>query len=141
VSFEGLFSMPKPVQKRIPILLAAKANEKNASLVADLCDGWETGPDDSKSLDKLKEGVKIYRDSFVSAGRNPDELVVKSHLFPQRNAQGELDWDKTFAIAPALLEAGVTEFACAMPVGMDAPMPLDEIARFMRQLASKAEQF
>jgi alkanesulfonate monooxygenase SsuD/methylene tetrahydromethanopterin reductase-like flavin-dependent oxidoreductase (luciferase family) len=66
VSFEGLYSMPQPVQKRIPIILAIKANEKNAALVAELCDGWETGPDDSKSIDKLKEGVQIYRQAFVA---------------------------------------------------------------------------
>jgi probable F420-dependent oxidoreductase len=141
VSFEGLYSMPQPVQKRIPILLAAKANEKNAALVAELCDGWETGPDDSKSLDKLKEGIQIYRQAFAAAGRNSNELIVKSHLFPLRTEAGELDWDRTFSTVPAMLEADVTEFAIAMPIGMQAPMSLSEIARFMEQLASKAQQF
>jgi probable F420-dependent oxidoreductase len=141
VSFEGLYSMPLPIQKRIPILLAVKANEKNAALVAELCDGWETGPDDSKSRDKLQEGVQIYRQAFSAAGRDVSELIVKCHLFPQRTDQGELDWDKTFANVPAMLEAGVTEFAIAMPIGMTAPLSLDEIARFMNQLASKANQF
>lgn len=141
VSFEGLFSMPQPVQKRIPILLAAKANEKNAALVAELCDGWETGPDDSKSLDKLKEGVQIYSQAFSAAGRDLKQLIVKSHLFPQRTDKGELDWDKTFLNVPAMLEAGVTEFAIAMPTGMNAPMSLHDIAHFMNQLANKAKQF
>jgi probable F420-dependent oxidoreductase len=140
VSFEGLYSMPQPVQKRIPILLAMKANEKNAALVAELCDGWETGPDDSKSVEKLKEGVETYRRAFAAAGRDPSALIVKSHLFPQRTEQDEVDWDKTFANVPAMLEAGVTEFACAMPMGMKSPVPLDEIARFMDQLANKAKQ-
>jgi alkanesulfonate monooxygenase SsuD/methylene tetrahydromethanopterin reductase-like flavin-dependent oxidoreductase (luciferase family) len=133
--------MPQPVQKRIPILLAAKANEKNAALVAELCDGWESGPDDSKSLDKLKEGVQIYRQAFADVGRNPNELTVKSHLIPQRTEQNALEWDKTFSNVPAMLEAGVTEFACAMPMGANAPMSLAEIARFMDELASKARQF
>jgi alkanesulfonate monooxygenase SsuD/methylene tetrahydromethanopterin reductase-like flavin-dependent oxidoreductase (luciferase family) len=133
--------MPQPVQKRIPILLAVKANEKNASLVAELCDGWESGPDDSKSLEKLKEGVQIYRQAFTTAGRDPKGLIVKCHLFPQRTEQGELDWDKTFSNVPAMLEAGVTEFACAMPIGMNAPLSLDDVARFMDRLASKAKQF
>jgi hypothetical protein len=60
---------------------------------------------------------------------------------PQRTEQGELDWDKTFANVPAMLEAGVTEFAIAMPIGMKAPLSLAEIARFMEQLANKAKQF
>jgi probable F420-dependent oxidoreductase len=141
VSFEGLFSMPQPVQKRIPILLAAKANEKNAALVADLCDGWETGPDDSKSLDKLQEGVQIYRQALTAAGRDPRGLIVKSHLFPQRTEAGDIDWEKTFANVQPMLDAGVTEFACAMPIGMKAPLSLDDIAQFMGQLANKAKQF
>lgn len=141
VSFEGLFSMPQPAQKRIPILLAVKANEKNASLAAELCDGWECGPDDSKSLQKLREGVQIYRQAFAAAGRDPKELIVKGHLFAERTERGELDWDKTFSSVPPMLEAGVTEFACAMPIGMDTPLSLDDIARFMDRLASKAKQF
>jgi probable F420-dependent oxidoreductase len=140
VSFEGLFSMPQPVQRRIPILLAAKANEKNAAMVAELCDGWESGPDDSKSVVKLKEGAQIYRQAFAAAGHDPNDFIVKSHLFPQRTEQGELDWDATFSNVPALLEAGVTEFACAMPMGMK-PMSIGEIATFMSQLANKARQF
>jgi probable F420-dependent oxidoreductase len=141
VSFEGLYSMPQPVQKRIPILLAAKANEKNAALVAELCDGWESGPDDSKSLDKLRDGVQIYREAFVAADRDPEELIVKSHLFPQMTERGDIDWDRTFADVPAMLEVGVTEFALAMPIGMKAPLTLAEIARFMGQLANKASQY
>jgi probable F420-dependent oxidoreductase len=141
VSFEGLYSMPRPAQQRIPILLALKANEKNAELVAQLCDGWETGPDDSKSLDKLKEGMQIHRRAFAAAGRDPKSLIVKSHLFPQRTDQGEIDWDKTFADVPAMLDAGVTEFACAMPIGMKSPVPMHEIASFMSHLANHAKQF
>jgi probable F420-dependent oxidoreductase len=141
VSFEGLYSMPLPVQKRIPILLALKANEKNAALVAELCDGWETGPDDSKSLDRLQEGVRLHRQAFAAVGRDPNSLIVKSHLFPQRNALGDIDWTKTFSTVPAMLEAGVTEFACAMPIGMKSPVPMEEIAAFMERLARKAQEF
>ena len=141
VSFERLYSMPQPVQKRIPILLAAKANERNATLVAELCDGWESGPDDSNSLEKLEEGVQTYRQAFAAVGRDPNELIVKSHLVPQRTDQDELDWDRTFSDVPAMLEVGVTDFACAMPIGMKAPISLAEIGRFMDQLASKAREF
>ncbi len=77
----------------------------------------------------------------LSNCRDPSELIVKSHLFPERTEQGDLDWDKTFSNVPAILETGVTEFACAMPMGITAPMSLDETARFMDQLASKAKQF
>lgn len=68
VAFDGLYQMPKPIQKRISILLGVKANETNAALVVELCDGWECGPDDSNSLDKLREGSRIYREAFTRAG-------------------------------------------------------------------------
>jgi probable F420-dependent oxidoreductase len=141
VSFDGLFSMPQPIQKRVPILIAAKANEKNAALVAELCDGWETGPDDSKSPDALRAGAALYRQAFEAAGRDPKELIVKSHLFAQKTADGKPDWNRTFSTVPALLEAGVTEFAIAMPMGQHSPMPLDEIAGFMQELATFAKAY
>lgn len=141
VSFENLYSMPLPVQQRIPILLACKATEKNAALVAELFDGWESGPDDSKSVEKMREGVTMYRDAYRAAGRDPGTLTVKCHLFAQRSERGTIDLDRTFDDVPALLEAGVTEFAIAMPTGIDAPMTIGEIADFMARLADKARQF
>ena len=83
----------------------------------------------------------VYRQAFAAAGRDPANLIIKSHLFPQRTEHGEIDWDKTFANVPAMLDAGVTEFACAMPVGLKSPVPMDEIAGFMGNLARHAKQF
>jgi len=112
VSFEGLHQMPQPVQKRIPIILGVKANEKNAALVAELCDGWECGPDDSKSLEKLRDGSQLYREAFRKAGRNPDDLIVRAHLPVFLSADGSrFDYEKMFAVVPAMQEAGVNEFA------------------------------
>jgi alkanesulfonate monooxygenase SsuD/methylene tetrahydromethanopterin reductase-like flavin-dependent oxidoreductase (luciferase family) len=71
VSFEGLHQMPQPIQKHIPILLGIKGERQERSAGRRLCDGWETGPDDGKSLDKLREGSKLYRDAFAAAGRDP----------------------------------------------------------------------
>jgi probable F420-dependent oxidoreductase len=141
VSFEGLFSMPQPVQKRIPILLAAKANEKNAALVAELCDGWEAGPDDSKFPERLREGVQIYREAYVAAGRDPATLIVKGHLTFHWSEQGTVDWDKTFSIVTAMREAGVTEFACGASLGIKGNTSLDEVTHFVRQVARMAQQF
>jgi probable F420-dependent oxidoreductase len=141
VSFDGLFSMPQPVQKRIPILLAAKANEKNAALVAELCDGWESGPDDSKSIETLREGSNIYRQAYAAAGRDPKTLIIRSHLAFQWTGQGSVDWDKTFSVVPAMLEAGVNEFACGASLGIKGNTTLADVARFVGQVARMSEQF
>ncbi|MGE3690090.1 MAG: TIGR03619 family F420-dependent LLM class oxidoreductase [Novosphingobium sp.] len=140
VSFEELHQMPQPVQKRIPILLGVKANAKNAQLMADLCDGWETGPDDGADLDKLREGSKIYRDAFTAAGRDPASLIVRSHLPRHMKADGSgFDFDRIFAEVPALKGAGVTEFAAGVTGRLQGPFgTMDAIERFINTVAEYA---
>jgi probable F420-dependent oxidoreductase len=143
VSFEGLFQMPQPVQKRIPILLGVKANEKNAALVAELCDGWETGPDDSNSLDSLRDGSKIYRDAFVAAGRDPAELIVRAHLPRFMTEDGaRFDLARIFAHVPAMREAGVTEFATGVTGRLEGPFgSMEAIERHINDIAAFAAKF
>jgi probable F420-dependent oxidoreductase len=142
VSFDGLFSMPQPIQKRIPILLGVKANEKNAALVAEFCDGWETGPDDGRSLKKLREGSQIYREAFVKAGRDPAKLIVRSHLPRFMTEDGRFDLQKTFAQVPDLLEAGVTEFAAGVTGRLEGPFSsMAAIERFVNDVAAHAAKF
>jgi probable F420-dependent oxidoreductase len=143
VAFEGLYQMPQPVQKRIPILLGVKANEKNAALVAELCDGWECGPDDSASLDKLREGARIYRDAFAKAGRDPDDLIVRAHLPRHMTADGErFDLDRMFADVPAMQDAGVTEFSTIVTGRLTHPFgSMDAIERHIARVAELAAKY
>jgi probable F420-dependent oxidoreductase len=142
VSFEGLYSMPQPVQKRIPILLGVKANEKNAALVAELCDGWESGPDDSHSLEKLREGSRIYRQAFAAAGRDPAELIVRAHLPRFIRDDGRLDLEKTFSHVPARLEAGATEFTLGVSGRLEGPFSsMADIERYLNDLAAFAAKY
>jgi probable F420-dependent oxidoreductase len=143
VSFQGLLQMPQPIQRRIPILLGIKANEKNASLVADLCDGWETGPDDSGSPDKLREGSRIYRDAFARAGRNPADLIVRAHLPRFMSDDGvRFDLERSFAQVPAMREAGVTEFVVVVTGRLVAPFDsMGLIERYINDVAALAAKF
>jgi probable F420-dependent oxidoreductase len=143
VSFEGLFQMPQPIQKRIPILLGVKANAKNAALVAELCDGWEAGPDDCQSLDKLREGSQIYRDAFARAGRDPAQLIVRAHLPRYMTDDGSrYDLDRIFAHVPAMREAGVTEFATGVTGRLEGPFgSMDAIERYIAEVAELAARY
>lgn len=143
VSFDGLFQMPQPVQPRIPILLGVKANARNAALVAELCDGWESGPDDSNSLDKLREGSRLYRDAFVAAGRDPAGLRVRAHLPRTMKADGSgFDLERIFAAVPAMQEAGVTEFATGVTGRLEGPFPtMDAIERHIAAIAEFAARY
>lgn len=143
VSFTDLYQMPQPVQKRIPILLGVKANEKNAALVADLCDGWETGPDDSKSLDKLREGSRIYRDAFARAGRDPASLMVRAHLPVFMRDDGKwFDLERMFGHVAAMREAGVTEFAAGVLGRLEGVFDsMETIERYIHELAEIAAKY
>lgn len=142
VSFEGLYSMPQPIQKRIPIVLGVKANEKNAALVAELCDGWETGPDDSRSLEKLREGSQIYHEAFVRAGRNPADLIVRAHLPRFMTDDNRFDIAKMLSHVPAMQEAGVTEFAAGVTGRLEGPFSsMAAIERFLNDLAAIAAKY
>jgi probable F420-dependent oxidoreductase len=141
VTFEGLHSMPRPIQKRIPILLGVKANEKNAPLIAELCDGWETGPDDSKSPAILREGVERLRQAFVDAGRDPKKLIVRAHI-PIVWKGDKIELERSFDGVPAALEAGVTQFALPMPVGYSKVLhTLADIGRYLDKAGRLAEQY
>lgn len=143
VSFDGLYQMPQPVQKRIPILLGVKANAQNAALVADLCDGWDCGPDDSTSLEKLREGSQIYRDAFVKAGRDPADLIVRAFLPRDMKPDGShFDLEKSFAAVPAMREAGVTEFMAGVTGRLQGPFSSNEaIERHINNLAAFAAKY
>jgi len=143
VSFRDLYQMPQPVQRRIPIYLGAKANEKNAALVAELCDGWETGPDDSKSLEKLREGSQIYRNAFEKAGRDPAELMVRAHLPMFMTADGSwFDLDRMFDHVAQMREAGVTEFAAGVLGRLEGVFDsMETVERYVCELAAQAAKF
>jgi alkanesulfonate monooxygenase SsuD/methylene tetrahydromethanopterin reductase-like flavin-dependent oxidoreductase (luciferase family) len=143
VSFTDLYQMPPPVQKRIPIILGVKANERNAALVAELCDGWEAGPDDSGSLDKLREGSQIYRDAFAKAGRNPDDLIVRAHLPRCMTDDGSrFDLAKIFAEVPAMRDAGVNEFATGVTGRLEGPFSsMEAIERYINEVAEFAAKY
>ncbi|MBU6268490.1 MAG: TIGR03619 family F420-dependent LLM class oxidoreductase [Sphingomonadales bacterium] len=143
VSFTELHQQPQPVQKRIPILLGVKATPANVKLVAELCDGWESGPDDSASLDKLREGSQMYRDAFVAAGRDPAELIVRAHLprymLPDNS---HFDLDRIFADVPAMMAAGVTEFATGVMGRLEGPFPsMAAIEDYIGRIAEHAAKF
>lgn len=143
VSFDELHQMPQPVQKRIPILLGVKANASNAKLVAELCDGWECGPDDSASLEKLREGSQVYRDAFVAAGRDPGDLIVRAHLPRYMNANGShFDLERIFGDVPAMMDAGVTEFATGVMGRLEGPFPsMAAIEDYIGRIAEQAAKF
>lgn len=115
---------------------------RNVALVAELFDGWEPGPDASKSPEGAPRGGRKVRQGFVAAGRNPDEAIVRAHLPVAWGDDGGIDLERSFAPAGPMLEAGVDQFAFPLPVGFgDVLRTLGDVGDFFASMARVAAKY
>jgi F420-dependent oxidoreductase-like protein len=61
---------PRPVQKRLPILIGGSGPQKTLRTTARYADAWNAGG----SLDELRAKDAILRERCAEVGRNPDEI-------------------------------------------------------------------
>ena len=71
VSFEPTWSWPKPVQKRLPVLIGGAAGPKLFEHIADYADGW--APIGGRGL---TEALPVLRERVAAAGRDPSSLEI-----------------------------------------------------------------
>jgi probable F420-dependent oxidoreductase len=142
VSFTDLCAMPQPIQKRIPIILGIKANDRNVQDMAKLCDGWECGPDDSKQPGTiLKEGVEKLRAAYKAIGRDTKDMIVKAHL-PIVWENEQIILEKSFEKAGPMIEAGANQFALPLPVNFGKAMSsMADLNKFLQKMGRLAEQY
>jgi alkanesulfonate monooxygenase SsuD/methylene tetrahydromethanopterin reductase-like flavin-dependent oxidoreductase (luciferase family) len=77
VSFKEVWCDPKPAGgRRLPILFSGTLNERNKRRIVELGDGWI--PIMGERRPGIASGVEELRALFDRAGRNPDELLVRS---------------------------------------------------------------
>jgi probable F420-dependent oxidoreductase len=128
--FEGIHCSPKPVQERIPILLGAKASDRNVARVADWGDGWM--PIEALTTrEELLDGIHRLKAAFVLAGRAPEALQVRAGLPVVRGEDG-LDLAATRDAALALVEAGVSLFSVNLRRNAAS---VDDARAFLERLA------
>jgi probable F420-dependent oxidoreductase len=119
VSFEPSWSWPKPVQRRLPVLLGGAAGPKLFDHIAEYGDGWVPigGRGLSQALPELRERV-------AAAGRDPATLeVVPLGTIPDH---GKLDHYE---------DVGVTECVFDVPSAAlgDVELVLDKYAEFIAE--------
>jgi probable F420-dependent oxidoreductase len=128
--FEGIHCSPKPVQERVPILLGAKATDRNIARMADWGDGWL--PLEARtSQEELIDGIARLKAAFVLAGRAPEALHVRAGLPLVRGEDG-LDLAATRDAALELAEAGVTLFSVNLRRNAAS---VDDARAFLERLA------
>jgi len=116
VSFGPSWAWPKPVQRRVPVLLGAGGTERNLAWIARSADGWLTTP----AEDDLDGKVAALRRAWQEAGRDgaPEVLVLA----------GKPDQ----AVLAHWAEIGVTEAVFGMP---DAEP--ERVVGYLGRLAAK----
>ncbi|MEV6562144.1 LLM class F420-dependent oxidoreductase [Nocardia sp. NPDC051756] len=116
VNFGASWSWPKPIQKRIPVLLGAAGTEKSFAWLAKHADGWITTPTEDGVDDKIALLHRVWRDH----GREgtPEVIALAGKPNPEQLAQ----W----------AEAGVTEAVFGMP-----DRTTDEVRAYLGRLAGK----
>ena len=69
--------------------------------------GWIPWGDDAEDI---TNGIAKMRAAVSELGRDPSDLGVVGNLMMERNADGDVDIEATMAKAPAMVDAGVTDF-------------------------------
>ena len=129
VSFERIWSLPRPVQPNgIPIWFGVAPSERNARRIAELGVGWMPMP---LSSDELQAGTERIRAAFVAAGRDPGELQVRANVRPVTDADRRPDLEATLEGIPELARAGAT--SVSFPLGYFARR-FDDVAPLLERL-------
>ena len=118
VNFGPIFSYPKPVQKRLPVLLGGHGYRALRRVVR-YCDGW--APVEA-AVREVKKEVQNLRSLAETSGRDPKSFDVTMML--ARPDQKSIDRN---------IEAGVDRMVFGLDVGQaDTVLPqMDRFARFI----------
>jgi probable F420-dependent oxidoreductase len=106
VNFDGVYSLPFPVQKGgIPQWFGIGPSDRNIERLASVADGWAAL---GVPLDVVRNSLGKIKNRMVELGRDPSKFGVRLHLSPVY-VDGRPDLDATLATIPKLLEAGATD--------------------------------
>jgi probable F420-dependent oxidoreductase len=104
VNFEGMYCQPRPAPgERIPVWFTGKFTPRLVRRVVTLGDGWMPYGVYGMTLEQKAEAIKLLRQRFVEAHRDPDTLEIGDVLPP---VEGSIT--RSLERLPAILEAGVT---------------------------------
>ena len=120
LSFENIHQMPKPVQPGgVPIWISGTFRKSTVRRLARYGSRWiPWGPDAADLLNSLPR----VKDAVLAAGGNIDEFQVAGRLPVVRDANGGIDIARSMEGVPAMVSAGITDFAChlSLPADLDA---------------------
>ena len=117
-SFANIHAMPKPASGTgVPIWVSGTVNPRAMKRLATYGSGWiPWGPAVADPLG----GIAAMRESVASFGRDPSEIEVTAYIPTVRvdpdDPNSAVDFTATMSRAPAMVEAGVTDFKVTLPI-------------------------
>lgn len=113
VRFEGLSSVPLPIQRPVPVLFAGSLHGRNLARITERGHGWV--PVMGADAPLIADGIERIRVALDASGRASHQFIVRAELAPQCDRRGRPDVAATLASVPSLLAAGVTDVQFPMP--------------------------
>jgi probable F420-dependent oxidoreductase len=131
ISFSNIWCEPKPIQPGGPrVLFSGTLNRRNVERITTLGDGWI--PIMGASNDDIASGVRVLRERWQAAGRDPSRLKVRAPLPVAQNTLGMPDLHATLDGTATLAALGVTEVIVRIGQFLRDP---DEAPRWFEMLA------
>ena len=128
VSFENLWSLPRPVQKDgIPIWIGGSLTDGNLRRLVEFGAGWM--PMDSRP-DVLEQGKARLDRALQEAGRDPSTIGIRGQVNPVRENR-VVDLDRTLGQLDSLRAAGATVASFALGAFVRSR---DEIGPFLTRI-------
>ena len=128
VSFENLWSLPRPVQKDgIPIWIGGSLTDGNLRRLVEFGAGWM--PMDSRP-DVLEQGKARLDRALQEAGRDPSTIGMRGQVNPVRENR-VVDLDRTLEQLDSLRAAGATVASFALGAFVRSR---DEIGPFLTRI-------
>jgi probable F420-dependent oxidoreductase len=127
--FDAIHQMPKPLQPGgVPLWISGTVNARVARRVARFAAGWiPWGPD----ADDVVGGIARMRAALDGLGFDHANLRVVGRLAGVIDADRRVDIDKTMAVVPQLVAAGVTDFQAGVPIARDPAVAGDELGAYV----------
>lgn len=103
VNFDGMHCQPRPRDgERIPVWFTGKFTPRLVRRVAALGDGWMPYAAYGMPLERKAEAIRVLRERYAAAGRDPDTLEVADTLAPVDGSVA-----RTLEQVPAAAAAGI----------------------------------
>ena len=106
--FENIHCMPAPLQPGgVPIWVSGRLNRNVLRRIARFGSGWIPWGDDARDP---AVGLARVHEALAAAGRDPSGFQVTATLPIRTDANRAVELERTLEPAPAMVEAGITDF-------------------------------